>query len=282
MPSAEPSAVPRSTAGQACLKSSLLGQRFLTLLVKTSRFSFISRLAMISVVPNMPMATITKPMPSESSGMSKVKRSTPELTSVPTMPNSRPQTTIAIALTSEPCASTVAAIRPNTISEKYSEGPNLSATSASGGAATAMTSVATQPAKNEPSAATGFRLNVIGRSMAMVATGPMPGSTPISVPRIQPMNAYSRLIGDTATPNPIQRLANSSIALAPYLIGQLATKSGHSGKGSVSPLTNTSHENSINMTKRMMASFHLNSCPAKALTNTSAAVAAMSPRGFMR
>ena len=38
-------------------------------------------------------------------------------------------------------------------SEKYSEGPNLSATSASGGAATAMISVATQPAKNEPIAA---------------------------------------------------------------------------------------------------------------------------------
>ena len=32
------------------------------------------------------------------------------------------------------------------------------------------------------SAATGLRLKVIGSSMAMVATGPMPGSTPISVP----------------------------------------------------------------------------------------------------
>ncbi len=55
---------------------------------------------------------------------------------------------------SEPCASTVAATRPNTISEKYSDGPNLSATSASGGAASAMINVDTQPAKNEPSAAT--------------------------------------------------------------------------------------------------------------------------------
>ena len=100
------------------------------------------------------MATITKPMPSESSGTPNVKRSTPELTSVPTRPKSSPHTTMAIALTSEPCASTVAAIRPNTMSEKYSAGPNFSATSASGGAATAMISVATQPAKNEPSAAT--------------------------------------------------------------------------------------------------------------------------------
>ena len=108
---------------------------------------------MISAVPNMPIATTTKPMPSESSGTPKVKRSTPELTSVPMMPSRRPSTTMAIALMSEPCASTVAATRPSTISEKYSAGPNLSATSASGGAATAMTSVATQPAKNEPTAA---------------------------------------------------------------------------------------------------------------------------------
>jgi hypothetical protein len=72
---------------------------------------------------------------------------------VPISPRSSPNTTIAIALMSEPWASTVAATRPSTISEKYSAGPNLSATSASGGAATAMISVATQPAKNEPTAA---------------------------------------------------------------------------------------------------------------------------------
>ena len=45
-----------------------------------------------------------------------------------------PKQTIAIALMTEPRASTTAAIRPNTISEKYSAGPNFSATSASGGA----------------------------------------------------------------------------------------------------------------------------------------------------
>jgi hypothetical protein len=153
MPRNEPSAVPRSTAGQARLMSSRVGIKRPTLAVNTSRLSFISRLAMISAVPNMPIATTTKPMPSDSSGTSKVKRSTPELTSVPIRPSSSPNTTMAIALVSEPCASTVAATRPNTISEKYSAGPNLSASSASGGAAVAMTRVATQPAKNEPIAA---------------------------------------------------------------------------------------------------------------------------------
>src|SRR5215468_2583994 len=47
--------------------------------------------------------------------------------------------------------------------------------------------------------------------MAMVATGPMPGSTPISVPSRQPMKAYSRLIGVKATPKPIERLVIRSM-----------------------------------------------------------------------
>ena len=85
--------------------------------------------------------------------MPNAKRGAPELTSVPTMPSSRPSTIIAIALSSEPCASTTAPIRPSTISEKYSAGPNLSASSDSGGANAATSSVATVPAKNEPSAA---------------------------------------------------------------------------------------------------------------------------------
>ncbi len=60
---------------------------------------------------------------------------------------------MAIALMSEPCARTTAAIRPHTISEKYSAGPNCRAMAASGGAANAISRVDTQPAKNEPMAA---------------------------------------------------------------------------------------------------------------------------------
>src|SRR5690606_10944986 len=58
-----------------------------------------------------------------------------------------------IALGSEPEASTTAPIRPSTMSEKYSAGPNLKATSARGGAKPAIMMVATQPAKNDPRAA---------------------------------------------------------------------------------------------------------------------------------
>ena len=72
-PRIEPSAVPRSTDGQASLKSRLVGHRPFTSLVKTSRCSAgWPRLAMISPKPNTPIAMTTKPMPSVSCGMSKL------------------------------------------------------------------------------------------------------------------------------------------------------------------------------------------------------------------
>src|SRR5262245_65699875 len=64
------------------------------------------------------------------------------------------------------------------------------------------------------SAATGLRLKVIGSSIAMVATGPTPGSTPISVPSMTPISAYSRWIGVTATPKPRIRLLMMSMAVS--------------------------------------------------------------------
>src|SRR6267142_4172102 len=48
--------------------------------------------------------------------------------------------------------------------------------------------------------------------MAMVATGPMPGSTPIKVPSSEPINAYKRLTGNRATLKPSQRWLRSSMA----------------------------------------------------------------------
>src|ERR1051325_3676801 len=66
------------------------------------------------------------------------------------------------------------------------------------------------------SAATGLRLKVMGSSIAMVATGPMPGSTPISVPSTTPMKQYITFSGWTATWKPIQRLLK--ISMAPRLL----------------------------------------------------------------
>ena len=108
---------------------------------------------MISAKPNTPIATATKPMPSESSMMSKLMRVWPVSMSVPTIDSSRPNRIIAIAFGTESLASTTAKTRPSTISEKYSAGPNFNATAVSGLPSIATTTVATQPAKNEPSAA---------------------------------------------------------------------------------------------------------------------------------
>ena len=55
-----------------------------------------------------------------------------------------------MALMSEPDAKTTAPIKPNTINEKYSAGPNLKASCERGAAKAAKIKVATHPAKNEP------------------------------------------------------------------------------------------------------------------------------------
>ena len=55
-----------------------------------------------------------------------------------------------MALINEPDARTTAPIKPSTIREKYSAGPNLNASSERGAANAARTKVATQPAKNDP------------------------------------------------------------------------------------------------------------------------------------
>ena len=71
----------------------------------------------------------------------------------PTVPSSNPSTIIASAFIVEPLASAMEMTRPRTTSEKYSAGPNSSATDAIGGANSATRTVATVPAKKEPSAA---------------------------------------------------------------------------------------------------------------------------------
>ena len=86
--------------------------------MNTSCFSLCSRLKITSVMPKNAMASATKPSPSASSGQPNAKRTTPELTSVPISPSRMPKHTMAIALSSEPRASTTDATSPNTISEK--------------------------------------------------------------------------------------------------------------------------------------------------------------------
>src|SRR5690348_582766 len=58
---------------------------------------------------------------------------------------------------------------------------------------------------------------VIGSSSEMVATGPMPGSTPMAVPISAPISAKSRLLKLSATPKPCARLPMMSMACAVLL-----------------------------------------------------------------
>src|SRR5262245_10016089 len=49
---------------------------------------------------------------------------------------------------------------------------------------------------------TGSSVNEIGNSIATVVTGPMPGSTPTTVPRNTPSTQYRTFLNDSATLNP--------------------------------------------------------------------------------
>ena len=80
-------------------------------------------------------------------------RPAPVSRSEPTCERSRPVKIIASALSTDPLASTTAKIRPSTISEKYSAGPNSKATDVSGPPNAATSTVVTHPAKNDPMAA---------------------------------------------------------------------------------------------------------------------------------
>src|SRR5215207_7943198 len=60
------------------------------------------------------------------------------------------------------------------------------------------------------SAPVGSTLKVSGNSMAMVAIGPTPGSTPTRVPTMQPRKQSARFIGDSAVAKPSPRLPTKS------------------------------------------------------------------------
>ncbi len=55
-------------------------------------------------------------------------------------------------------------------------------------------------------------MNEIGSSIATVVTGPMPGSTPMTVPSRTPMKQYMTFCSVSATAKPSPRLAKTSIA----------------------------------------------------------------------
>src|SRR5512145_2837472 len=63
------------------------------------------------------------------------------------------------------------------------------------------------------SAPVGSTFRVSGISIAIVAMGPTPGSTPISVPTRQPTKPRKRLVGESAVAKPRARLLKSSMSV---------------------------------------------------------------------
>ncbi len=90
---------------------------------------------------------------------------------------------------------------------------------------------------NRISAPVGSRVNVIGSSSATVSAGPMPGSTPTSVPIVTPIRARSRLVGVSASPNPVISWEKESIAQNPQIPA-----------GNVIPISTSKSRNTIEAT----------------------------------
>src|SRR5829696_10327175 len=86
---------------------------------------------------------------------------------------------------------------------------------------------------NRMNAPTGsLKLNVIGSSSATVSAGPIPGSTPTSVPNVTPSAASSRFWGDNTAAKPSSRLAaKTSTSDAPGPVRQLHVEPLREGVG---------------------------------------------------
>ena len=104
---------------------------------------------MISVMPKSPITTTTKSIPSKRVGIPE-REAVGSRSYVGTHDPVQVRINHSDRLENEPWASIVAPTNPSTIREKYSAGPNFSASSASGGANRQIITVATQPAKNDP------------------------------------------------------------------------------------------------------------------------------------
>src|SRR5215470_19701448 len=85
------------------------------------------------------------------------------------------------------------------------------------------------------SAPTGGSPKVTGSSMVMVAIGPMPGSTPISVPTRQPRKHSPRLWRLNATEKPSDRLWSRAVILEGQPARQGQDRDGKVEKGPEEP-----------------------------------------------
>src|SRR6185312_3123669 len=123
-------------------------------------------------------------------------------------------------------------------------------------------------------APTGGNPNVIGRSMATVATVPIPGSTPTKVPTSAPRRQNPMLYGCAATENPSARLARSSLMAALFCQYQ-----GQSWNGNCSRWTKRTTQNVVIAVAAIRLSTQRISVEAKIEIMKAANVEGINPNG---
>ena len=157
-PIRKPSTEPRAIGMAERFQSSLVGIRLPTGTACIERVRNFSTFSKTSPRPKMPIATTTTPKPSVSSGMPRVKRGWPVMTSCPTMLSSRPAAIMISDLTTLPLARTKMTMKPSSSSDRFSAGPKRMANSTSGMLIRPMASAPTVPATKEPIAAMAMAL----------------------------------------------------------------------------------------------------------------------------
>src|SRR5687767_6889176 len=128
----------------------------------------------ISETANMPIMMGMSVRPPASSALPNVKRGNPAGLSSPTQATSRPRSRETTPFSGLASAMNTAHRRPSTTSQKYSNEENLSATSASAGAARMSTAVPKSPPITEntspaPSASSAWPLRVIAYASSVYA-----------------------------------------------------------------------------------------------------------------
>ena len=129
-----------------------VGRRFFILLSNMVRSRDCSMFNMTSDMPNKPMTRGTRPTPSESSTMSKVKRPLAEISSIPMQLKKSPKEAMSKDFHMGPLARKVRIVNPMTTREKYSGGPNCNAIAANGGATNIRPIMPSVPAMKDPKA----------------------------------------------------------------------------------------------------------------------------------
>ena len=154
-PKGSPMAVPRAQAGAASLSSARdrNGRPPAEICIEAGSRRIREATKNTSPRARMATVTVTREMPSNICGTPKLKRSVPEMESMPTVAKPRPRTRAARPLTAESETTEEVAMKAKIARAKNSAGPKFAEKSASAGARKTTRQAATMPPMKAPIAA---------------------------------------------------------------------------------------------------------------------------------